>query len=49
MKKIMTQELIELLQALNKVIAIEPNLLDHLAYNRYNELVDLAKKENILW
>jgi len=45
----MTQEELEVLQGLHKIIAIEPYLLDDIAYNRYNELVDKAEEENIIW
>ena len=45
----MTDNEMELLQGLHKVIAVEPNLLDNKAYNRYNELVDKADKENLVW
>jgi hypothetical protein len=45
----MTDKEMEVLQGLHKVIAVEPNLLDSRAHDRYNELADKADKENIVW
>ena len=45
----MKKEELELLQALHKIIEIDNNFLNNLQYNVYNELVDKAEEENIIW
>jgi len=47
--KEMTNEELKLLQALHSIIEVEVNFLDNRQYDRYNELVEKAEEENIIW
>ena len=45
----MEKQELELLNALHKIIELDEDFLNNKQCNKYNELVDKAEEENLVW